>query len=319
MSIPLRKLGPNGPRVSALGLGCMGMSEFYGAADRAESIATIHTALDAGVTLFDTGNFYGMGHNELLLAEALRGKREQTFIQVKLGPQRGPNGVFLGVDHRPAAVKNDVAYSLRRLQTDHIDLCMVRADPAVPIEETVGALADLVKQGYVNHLGLMNVDADTVRRAHATHPITALQCEYSLMTRDIEAKILPACRELGIGITAYGVLSRGLLAGSRGDQDGDWRQRHYPRFQGENLDRNARLAQALGQAASKDRLTGAQAAIAWVASQDDNIVPLVGARTRARLIEALGAPLSLSSEAQSLFEEAVPADQVSGGHLLSTR
>jgi aryl-alcohol dehydrogenase-like predicted oxidoreductase len=318
MTIPVRTLGPNGPRVSGLGLGCMGMSEFYGAADRAESVATINAALDAGITLFDTGNFYGMGHNELLLAEALQGKRARAFIQLKLGPRRGPDGAFLGVDHRPVAVKNDVAYSLRRLETDHVDLCMIRPDPAVPVEETVGALAELVQQGYVRHIGLMNVDADNVRRAHAAHPITALQCEYSLMTRDIEAEILPICRELGIGMTAYGVLSRGLLAGSRGDHAGDWRQRHYPRFQGENLDRNIHLAQALAEAAAKDGLTAAQAAIAWVASQGDDIVPLVGARTRKRLAEALGAPVALSPDAQSVFEHAVPEDHVSGAHLLSS-
>jgi len=317
MTIPVRTLGLNGPRVSALGLGCMGMSEFYGAADRAESVATIHAALDAGITLFDTGNFYGMGHNELLLAEALQGKRAQAFIQLKLGPRRAPDGAFLDVDHRPVAVKNDIAYSLRRLETDYVDLCMVRPDPGVPVAETVGALAELVKQGYVRYIGLMNVDADSVRRAHAAHPITALQCEYSLMTRDVEAEILPVCRELGIGMTAYGVLSRGLLAGSRGDQAGDWRQRHLPRFQGENLDRNSRLAQALAKVAAKDGLTAAQAAIAWVASQGDDIVPLVGARTRERLAEALDAPVALSPDARSVFERAVPEDHVSGAHHFS--
>lgn len=317
MSFPARTLGNEGPAVSALGLGCMGMSDFYGPSDREAALATIAEALDAGITLLDTGDFYGMGHNEMLLAEALRGKREKAFIQVKFGAQRSPDGRFLGIDARPAAMKTALSYSLRRLQTDYIDLYMTGPDPAVPIEETVGAMGDMVRQGYVRHIGITNVDADTIRRAHAAHPITALQCEYSLMTRDIEADILPVCRELGIGITAYGVLSRGLLTGSSGNGEGDWRAVTMPRFRGDNLRHNTTLAQALAQVAADEGMTAAQAAIAWVASQGQDIIPLVGARTVARLHEALRAPLALSTEALARIDSVVPEGTVRGGSHMS--
>ena len=211
----IRSLGSVGPTVSAVGLGCMGMSDFYGSADEAESIATIHAALDAGITLLDTGDYYGMGHNELLLGEALRGRdRDGVVLSVKFGLLRAPDGAIVGLDGRPAAVKNSLAYSLRRLGTDHVDIYRLgRVDLAVPIEETVGAIADLIQAGYVRHVGLSEAGVDTVRRAHATHPVADLQIEYSLLSRGIEAEILPACRSLGIGVTAYGVLSRGLLSG----------------------------------------------------------------------------------------------------------
>ena len=210
-----RALGSAGPRVAALGLGCMGMSDFYGPADEAESIATIHAALDAGVTLLDTGDYYGMGHNELLLREAQRGRdRDGVVLSVKFGLLRAPDGAIVGIDGRPAAVKNSLAYTLRRLGTDHVDIYRLgRVDPAVPIEETVGAIAEMVQAGYVRHVGLSEAGAGTVRRAHAVHPVADLQIEYSLLSRGIEAEILPACRELGVGVTAYGVLSRGLLSG----------------------------------------------------------------------------------------------------------
>jgi aryl-alcohol dehydrogenase-like predicted oxidoreductase len=312
-----RTLGLNGPTVSAIGLGCMGMSEFYGLSDREAALATIAAALEAGVTLFDTGDFYGMGHNEMLLAEALRGKRDKAFIQVKFGAQRGPNGSFLGIDARPVAVKTALSYTLQRLGTDYVDLYQTGLDPAVPIEDTIGAIGELVGQGYVRHVGVTNVDPDTIRRAHKTHPISALQFEYSLMSRDIEREILPLCRELGIGVTAYGVLSRGLLTGSKGRGAGDLRGAYYPRFQGENLKQNERLAVALSEVAEREGITAAQAAIGWVASQGGDIIPLVGARTVGRLAEALASPLQLSSGALSAIEEAVPENAVRGDRLMA--
>ncbi|UHD45756.1 aldo/keto reductase [Aureimonas altamirensis] len=312
MTFTTRLLGRNGPSVSAIGLGCMGMSEFYGVSDHAASRATIDAAFEAGITLFDTGDFYGMGDNEMLLAEAMHGNRDRAFIQVKTGAQRSPDGAFIGVDGRPKTLKTALAYSLKRLKTDHVDLYMTGLDPAVPIEETVGALADLVEQGFVRYVGLTNVDADTIRRAHETHPLTAVQAEYSLMSRDIEGDVLPICRELGIGITAYGVLSRGLLTGSKGSGAGDLRSTFYPRFQGENLDHNEQLANALAQAAHIEGILTAQAAIGWVSSQGHDIVPLVGARTVERLGEALGSPLQLSNDAMMVIETAVPADKVRG-------
>ncbi len=295
----------------------MGMSEFYGQTDRDASLATIAAALEAGITLFDTADFYGMGHNEVLLAEALRGQRGKAFLQVKFGALRGPEGSFLGNDARPAAVKTALSYSLRRLGTDHLDLYMTGLDPAVPIEETIGAMSELVRQGYIRHIGITNVDTDTIRRAHATHPITALQFEYGLMSRDMEQEVLPLCRELGIGITAYGVLSRGLLTGSEGRGDGDVRGTYFPRFQGANLTQNARLAAALAEAAGRERITAAQAAIGWVASQGNDIIPLVGARTVERLTEALTAPLQLSQATLSALEKAVPQHAVHGDRFMA--
>lgn len=312
-----RNLGQGGPAVSALGLGCMGMSDFYGPADRGESIATVHAALDAGITLLDTGDFYGMGHNELLLREALQGRRrEDVAIAVKFGAQRTPKGEFLGFDARPAAVKTALAYTLQRLGTDYVDLYQpARLDPNVPIEETVGAIAELVQAGYVRQIGLSEIGAETLRRAHKTHPIAALQIEYALVSRSIEAEILPAARELGVAITAYGVLSRGLLSGSwsrEGAAPGDFRS-HLPRFSGENLERNLALVDALGQIAAHHGASVAQVAIAWVLSRGDDIIPLIGARRRERLAEALGAlELDLSDEDLAQIERAVPADAVAG-------
>jgi aryl-alcohol dehydrogenase-like predicted oxidoreductase len=288
-----RKLGKNGPAVSAIGLGCMGMSDFYGPADRSESIATIHAALDAAVTLLDTGDFYGVGHNEMLIREALAGRnRDNVQISVKFGALRTPDRKWLGYDSRPAAVWNFMAYSLQRLGVDHIDIYRpARLDPAVPIEETIGAMADMVKAGYIRHIGLSEVGSDTIRRAHAVHPISDLQIEYSLLSRGIESDILKTCRELGIGITAYGVLSRGLISGhwtKNRSTTQDFRSLS-PRFQGENLDANLALVNALRQIARDLGATPAQVAIAWVAAQGNDIVPLVGARRRDRLSEALGA------------------------------
>ena len=313
-----RKLGNTGPATSAIGLGCMGMSDLYGPADEKEGIATIHAALDAGITLLDTGDFYGMGHNEMLIRDALRGRqREQVLLSVKFGALRDPAGGWAGYDARPAAVKNFVAYSLRRLGTDYIDIYRPsRLDPAVPIEDTIGAIADLVKAGYVRHIGLSEVGAETIRRAAAVHPIADLQIEYSLLSRSIEAEILPACEALGIGVTAYGVLSRGLLSGhwerNRTLAQNDFR-RFSPRFSEENLTHNLVLADALQAVAAGKRATPAQVAIAWVMSRGANIVPLVGARRRDRLSESLGAlGLTLDSEDLARIEKAVPRDAAAG-------
>ncbi|HWM86710.1 MAG TPA: aldo/keto reductase [Kofleriaceae bacterium] len=313
-----RKLGAKGPDVSAIGLGCMGMSDLYGPADHAESIATIHAALEAGITLLDTGDFYGMGRNELLLREALRGRdRDSYLLSVKFGAMRDPAGAWVGLDARPAAVKNFLAYTLRRLGVDHIDVYRpARLDPAVPIEDTVGTIADMIKAGYVRHVGLSEVGADTVRRAHAVHPVADLQIEYSLISRGIEAQILPTCRELGIAVTAYGVLSRGLLGGhwspDRSLPKGDFRG-HMPRFTGENLERNLSLVDALRAIAEQKGCTVAQIAIAWVMARGQEIVPLIGARRRDRLSEALGAlELELSDGDQARIESAVPPGAAAG-------
>jgi aryl-alcohol dehydrogenase-like predicted oxidoreductase len=321
MTMRTRTLGTTGPQVSALGLGCMGMSALYGAADRTESIATIHAALEAGVTLLDTGDFYGMGHNELLIGEALRSapaaRREQALVSVKFGALRDPDGGWSGYDGRPAAVRNFAAYSLQRLGVDHIDVYRIaRVDPDVPIEETVGAIAELVEKGYVRHIGLSEAGAETIRRAAATAPISDLQIEYSLISRGIEEEILPAVRELGIGITAYGVLSRGLISGhfSRDRQlaAGDFRAMS-PRFQGENLQHNLNLVEALRKIAEQKGVSVAQIAIAWVLSRGEDIVPLVGARRRDRLDEALGAlDVTLDMADLAAIEEAVPADAAAG-------
>jgi aryl-alcohol dehydrogenase-like predicted oxidoreductase len=312
-----RQLGAAGPRVSALGLGCMGMSGMYGPSDRAESIATIHAALEAGVTLLDTGDFYGMGHNEMLLGEALRGgKRDQAVLSVKFGTQRDPAGGWIGFDGRPAAVKTSLAYTLQRLGVDHIDIYRpARLDANVPIEETVGAIADLVKAGFVRAIGLSEVGAHTIRRAAAVHPICDLQIEYSLISRGIEDTILPTCRELGIGITAYGVLSRGLISGRwRKDAPGrgDFRA-HSPRFQDGNVDRNLALVEQLRAIADAKGVSVAQVAIAWVAARGDDIIPLLGSRTRAQLNEALGAmELRLSAAELAAIESAVPKGAAAG-------
>lgn len=311
-----RRLGSTGPEVSALGLGCMGMSDMYGPADRPESLATLDAAVEAGITLIDTGDFYGMGHNEMLIGEALRRhRRDDLVLSVKFGALRGPDGAFLGYDARPMAVKSALAYSLRRLGVDHIDVYRPsRLDPAVPIEETIGALAEMVQAGYVRHIGLSEVGSETIRRAAAVHPISDLQIEYSLLSRGIEDGVLQTCRELGIGITAYGVLSRGLIGGhmSSAPAGRDFRALS-PRFQGENLQRNLQLAEALRAAAEAAGVTPAQAAIAWVASRGDDIVPLVGARRRERLAEALGAlEARLSPDALAALEAAVPKGAAAG-------
>jgi aryl-alcohol dehydrogenase-like predicted oxidoreductase len=312
-----RRLGKSGPMVSTFGLGCMGMSGMYGPADRKESIATIHGALDAGINLLDTGDFYGMGHNEMLIGEALRGvPRERAVVSVKFGAMRDPAGGWTGYDARPGAVKSFLAYSLQRLGLDYIDIYRpARLDPAVPIEETVGAIAEMVKAGYVRHIGLSEVGSATIRRAAALHPIVDLQIEYSLISRGIEDSILPATRELGIGITAYGVLSRGLISGhwqKDGARVGDFRA-HSPRFQGANADANLALVESLRRVADGMGVTVAQVAIAWVAGQGRDIIPLIGARRCDRLDEALAAAaIALSPQDVATIERAMPKGAAAG-------
>jgi aryl-alcohol dehydrogenase-like predicted oxidoreductase len=305
-------------RIGPAGLGCMAMSGVYGPADEAESIATIHAALDAGITLIDTGDFYGMGHNELLIAQALIGLGREDFqLSVKFGAQRGPDGSWVGYDASPPAVKTALAYSLVRLGVDHIDVYRpARLDTGVPIEETIGAIGELVQAGYVRGIGLSEVGAETIRRAAAVHPIADLQIEYSLLSRGIEAEILPVCRELGISITAYGILSRGILSDSfapgRGRAPGDIRDR-FPRFDGDNAQRNLELVRRLGEIASGQSASVAQLAIAWVRSRGADVVPLIGARRRDQLAEAVAAlSLELSGDQLQAIEAAVPPGAVAG-------
>jgi len=310
---PTRHLGKSGPAVYPIALGCMGMSGMYGPADERESIATIHAALDRGITLLDTGDYYGAGHNEMLIGRALADRRGAALLSVKFGALRGPDGSWLGMDARPVAVRNFIGYTLTRLGVDHIDIYRPgRLDPAVPIEETVGAIADLIKAGYVRAIGLSEVGPDTIRRAQATHPISDLQIEYSIISRGPEAAILPLLSELGIGVTAYGVLSRGLLSGSKPTTGGDFRA-NLPRFSGENRERNQRLIEVLQSLAAEKRASGTQLAIAWVLAKGATIVPVIGARTRAQLEESLGAlAISLTAADLARIEEAIPPSAVAG-------
>ena len=291
----------------------MGMSGMYGPADEAESIATIHAALDAGINLLDTGDYYGAGHNELLIGRALRDRRDKALVSVKFGAFRGPDGSWIGIDTRPAATKNFLGYTLTRLGLDHVDIYRPgRLDPNVPIEETIGEIADLVKAGWVRAIGLSEVGADTIRRANAVHPISDLQIEYSLISRGPETTIFPLLAELSIGVTAYGVLSRGLLSGSRPKAQSDLRAR-LPRFTSENRERNERLIEALQNVAREKNVTASQLAIAWVLAKGTSIVPLIGARTRAQLAESLGAlRVTLTPTDITRIEAAVPAAAVAG-------
>jgi aryl-alcohol dehydrogenase-like predicted oxidoreductase len=294
----------------------MGMSDFYGPADEIESVETIHAALEAGVTLFDTGDFYGVGHNELLLRDSLKGRRrENCVLSVKFGVLRGPDGAFLGVDNRPALIKNALAYSLKRLGVEYVDIYRpARVDPSVPIEDVAGAVGDLIKAGYVRHFGLSEAGATTIRRAHAVRPVADVQIEYSIISRSVEREILPTLRELGIGMTAYGVLSRGLLSeGAMKGESASGFRAHLPRFQGENLARNLKLVDALRKIASERGVTVSQLAVAWVLAQGVDIVPLIGARRPWQLAESLEAlSVSLSSEEMKRLEAAAPAGVVAG-------
>jgi len=307
------RLGSTGPQVFPVALGCMGMSGMYGPADEAESIATIHAALDLGINVLDTGDFYGQGHNEMLIGRAIADRRSSALLSVKFGALRGPDGSWGGMDTRPAAIKNFLGYTLTRLGVDHIDIYRpARLDPNVPIEDVIGTIADLKKAGYVRFIGLSEVGPDTLKRAQAVHPIVDLQIEYSLVSRNPEDRIVPCMRVLGIAMTAYGVLSRGLLAGSRPSAKGDFRA-HLPRFAGDNAAKNQRLVDALAKLAQERGVSPAALAIAWVMSRGKDIIPVIGARTRKQLGEipvALG--LRLSTDELNRIEAAVPVSAVAG-------
>lgn len=307
------QLGATGPMVAPLALGCMGMSNAYGPADETESIATIHEALERGVNLIDTGDFYGHGHNEMLIGRAIKGRHDQALLSVKFGAMRDPAGAFVGYDARPIAVKNFVTYSLNRLGVSHIDIYRpARLDAQVPIEDTIGAIADLVKAGYVRHIGLSEVGADTIKRAAAVHPIVDLQIEYSIISRGPEAKIFPVLAELGIACTAYGVLSRGLLTSSPIGGKGDFRA-FSPRFSAENRATNGKLVDALAQLASAKGVTPAQLAIAYARAKYPFVVPTIGARKRPQLVESLGAlAITLSPGEVTALEAAIPHEAVAG-------
>jgi aryl-alcohol dehydrogenase-like predicted oxidoreductase len=306
------QLGATGPRVFPIALGCMGMSGMYGASDEAEGLATIDLALERGINLLDTGDFYGTGHNELLVGRAIKGRRDKVLLSVKFGALRAPGGGWVGFDARPAALKNFICYSLVRLGVDYIDIYRpARLDAAVPIEDTVGAIAELIQAGYVRAIGLSEVGADTVRRAAKVHPIVDLQIEYSLISRGPEQKIFPVLDELGIGVTAYGVLSRGLLSGS-GFAAGDFRS-SLPRFAGENGEKNRKLIEGFAALARDKGVTPSELAIAWVLAKGKNIVPTLGARTRKQLSETLRAlEVRLSAEDVAQIERTLPADAITG-------
>ncbi|HZL21464.1 MAG TPA: aldo/keto reductase [Polyangia bacterium] len=307
------KLGATGPEVFPLGLGCMAMSGVYGTTDDAESVRTIQAAIDRGVTLIDTGDFYGMGHNEMLIGRAIAGRRDRIQLSVKFGALRGADGRWLGVDTRPIAVKTFAAYSLRRLGVEAIDIYRpARLDPAVPIEDTVGAIADLIKAGVVRHLGPSEVGVETIRRAQAVHPVSDLQIEYSIASRGPEAKIFPALAELGIGATLYGVFSRGLLTGSRPQSPGDFR-RHLPRFGDDQRDRNSEVVAGFLGFAQARGLTPGQLAIAWVRARQPSLLPVIGAKTIAQLDDALGAlEHRLSGDDLAALDRLVPAGVIGG-------
>jgi aryl-alcohol dehydrogenase-like predicted oxidoreductase len=312
-----RDLGRSGLKVPALGLGCMGMSEFYGPRSDAESISTIHRALDLGINFFDTADIYGLGHNEELVGQALRGFRDKVVIATKFGNLRGKDGSFLGICGKPEYVKSACEASLRRLKTDFIDLYYQhRVDPNTPIEDTVGAMADMVREGKVRHVGLSEAAPETIRRAWSTYPITALQSEYSLWTRDVEPEILPVCRDLGIGFVAYSPLGRGFFTGRfRSQEDlkeGDYRKNH-PRFQDENLARNLELLRKLEELAARKKCTPAQLALAWLLAQGDDVVPIPGTKKIRYLEENVRAfDMTLAANEVHEISAAIPGGAASG-------
>jgi aryl-alcohol dehydrogenase-like predicted oxidoreductase len=320
--LPTRRLGDLA--VSAQGLGCMGMSEFYGATDDTESIATIHRALDLGVTLLDTADMYGQGANEELVGRAVAARRDAVVLATKFGMVRSDDPRFRGVNGSPEYVRTACEASLRRLGVDHVDLYYQhRVDPDVPIEDTVGAMADLVAAGKVRHLGLSEAGADTIRRAHAVHPISALQTEWSLWTRDLEAEILPTCRELGVGVVPYSPLGRGFLTGtiSSGDDlaEGDFRLVGQPRFAGGNLEANLAIVRTLRELAEARGVTAAQLALAWVQHRGDDVVPIPGTKRRKYVEDNVAAAtLTLSDADLTAIADAVPAEGAAGDRYVAS-
>lgn len=310
----MTKLGKNGPEVSRIGIGCMGMSGAYGASDDAVSVRTIQAAIERGINLVDTGDFYGMGHNEMLIGRAIEGRRDKVVLSVKFGGMRDPAGAFVGVDMRPVAVKNFAAYSLKRLGVEVIDVYRpARLDPTVPIEDTIGAVADLIKAGYVKHAALSEVGADTIRRAHAVSPIADLQIEYAIVSRNPEDKIFPVLHELGISATLYGVFSRGLLTGSKPQGPGDYRA-YLPRFTGDHASNNADVVSAFEKFAKDHEMTTAQLAMAWVLAKEPGFVPIPGVKTEKHLddvLSVLSRP-ALGAADLAALEKIVPRGSVTG-------